>query len=192
LRKLLDELIGSPDDLDAVERERLRRVHELLLDVPAPPDVPRQLQTPAALRRRPERRRPAQALLAAALALLAFGAGFVAGDRRGDPEAVRTIAMSGVGDGLGAAATIELLPEDDAGNWPMDVHVDGLEPNARGGDWYELWLTKDGRPIASCGRFTVAADEVTVHLSVPYRLRGYDGWIVTRRGSDAALLTTPA
>ena len=72
----------------------------------------------------------------------------------------------------------------------MDVHVSGLEPTAGTEDWYELWLTKDGEAIASCGRFTVDADETTVRLSVPYKLRGYDGWIVTRRGSDTPLLTT--
>ena len=72
----------------------------------------------------------------------------------------------------------------------MDVHVTGLEPTADGADWYELWLTKDGKPIASCGRFTVDADETTVRLSVPYDLREYDGWIVTRRGSEAPLLST--
>jgi len=98
--------------------------------------------------------------------------------------------MVGVGEGRDASASIDLLPEDDAGNWPMDVHVSGLEPNARGDDWYELWLTKGGKPIASCGRFTVDSAETTVRLSIPYRLRGYDGWIVTRRGSDEALLST--
>jgi len=30
----------------------------------------------------------------------------------------------------------------------------------------------------------------TVTLSVPYGLRSYDGWVVTRRGSDRVLLTT--
>ena len=70
------------------------------------------------------------------------------------------------------------------------MHVSGLEPNAHGRDWYELWLTKGGKAIASYGRFTVAGGRTTVQLSVPYRLRAYDGWIVTRRRSDAALLTT--
>jgi hypothetical protein len=29
-----------------------------------------------------------------------------------------------------------------------------------------------------------------VTLSVPYRLRAYDEWVVTRRGSDEVLLST--
>jgi hypothetical protein len=187
--KRFEELIGAPEDLGPEERARLRRVHDLLLQVPPPPEVPRSLRTPSVVRLRPQRRRWVPALIAAALLAAAFGTGYVVG-RNGDPEVIRTISMTGVGEGRGAVATIELLPADDAGNWPMDVRVSGLEPNARGGDWYELWLTKDGKLIASCGRFTVEAGETTVRLSVPYRLRGYDGWVVTRRGSDEVLLTT--
>ena len=189
MRKRLEDLIGAAEDLAPDERDRLRRVHDLLLDVGPPPEVPERLRAPG-VRRLPSRRRPLTALLAAALAAAAFGAGYVAGTRDGGSDAVRTIPMMGVGEGRGASASIELLAEDEAGNWPMDVHVSGLEPNARGGDWYELWLTQGGKPIASCGRFTVQGGKTTVRLSVPYRLRTYDGWIVTRRGSDAALLTT--
>ena len=189
MRKRLEDVIGAAEDLTAAERDRLRRVHDLLLDVGAPPEAPERLRAPG-VRRLPTRRRPLTALLAAALAAAAFGAGYLAGTRDAGSETVRTIPMTGIGEGRGASASIELLPEDEAGNWPMDVHVSGLEPNARGGDWYELWLTQDGKPIASCGRFTVQADRTTVRLTVPYRLRSYDGWIVTRRGSDEALLTT--
>ena len=189
MSKRFEELIGAPDDLSAEESARLRRVHDLLLEVGPPPEVPPRLQAPT-VRRLPSRRRSLPALLAATLAAAAFGAGYLAGGRDGGAEVVRTIPMTGVGEARRASASIELLPEDEAGNWPMDVHVSGLEPNARGGDWYELWLTKDGKPIASCGRFTVDRTETTVRLSVPYRLHSYDGWIVTRRGSDEALLST--
>jgi hypothetical protein len=190
MRKRLEDLIGAAEDLTAEERDRLRRVHDLLLEVGPPPEVPEPLRV-SGVRRLPTRRRPLTALLAAALAAAAFGAGYVAGTHDGGSDAIRTIPMTGIGAGRGASVSIELLPEDAAGNWPMDVHISGLEPNARGGgDWYELWLTQDGKPIASCGRFTVHGEKTTVRLSVPYRLRAYDGWIVTRRGSDEALLTT--
>ena len=129
------------------------------------------------------------ALIAAALLAAAFAAGYLVGDG-GGPEVLRSISMSGVGEGQGASATIDVLAVDEAGNYPMDVEVTGLEPNAGSGDWYELWLTKDGKPIASCGRFTVDGGETNVRLSVPYGLRDYDGWIVTRRGSEEPLLTT--
>jgi hypothetical protein len=72
----------------------------------------------------------------------------------------------------------------------MRVLVRGLEPSANRSDFYELWLTEDGKPIASCGRFVVAGGLTTVTLSVPYGLRNYDGWVVTRAGSDQVLLTT--
>lgn len=176
-----DELVGEVGDRE--ERERLRRVHDLLLSVDPPPGVvaaPVQLQP----RRRPQR----IALLAAALAALAFGAGYVLGGS--DADAVRVIAMTGVGEASGASASIELLAEDEAGNWPMNVVVRGLEPSRNRSDWYELWLTHDGRLASSCGRFIVRGGRTEVTLTVPYRLRNYNGWVVTRRGSLQPLLTT--
>jgi Anti-sigma-K factor rskA len=185
--KRLEDLIGAPEDLSPEERERLLRVHQLLLGVPPPPDLPARLESPTVVPLR-RRRRYVPALIAAALLVATFAFGFLAG-RAGDPDVVRTVEMAGVGDAQGASASIELFELDDAGNWPMDLHVSGLPRTGHGG-WYELWLTKDGRPIASCGRFTVDEDGATVRLTVPYPLSDYNGWIVTRRGSDAALLTT--
>jgi hypothetical protein len=72
----------------------------------------------------------------------------------------------------------------------MRVLVRGLEPSRDRTDFYELWLTDDGKPVASCGRFIVAEGLTSVSLSVPYGLRRYDGWIVTRAGSSETLLTT--
>jgi hypothetical protein len=174
-----DELLGEVAD-DA-ERERLRRVHELLLSVDPPADF---ATPPVQLRRRPQR----LALLAAALAALAFGAGYLLGGDEAD--SVRVIAMSGVGEAQQASASIELLPEDSAGNWPMNMVVRGLEPSRGRSDWYELWLTRDGKRISPCGRFIVSPGRTEVTLSVPYGLRDYDGWVVTRRGSNRVLLTT--
>jgi hypothetical protein len=183
-----DELVGEVEDPQ--ERERLRRVHELLLAVEPPPDVPAAArQPPVVAGRRRERAKPLL-LLAAALAVVAFGAGYAVGDR--DPAPQRVIRMTGVGPEPDATASIRLLPQDEAGNWPMHVRVRGLEPSADRRDWYELWLTSDGEPIASCGRFVVGEGQTEVTLSVPYGLRRYDGWIVTRAGSEEPLLTTAA
>jgi hypothetical protein len=176
-----EELVGHVED--PAERERLRHVHELLLSVDPPPD---RVAAPARL---PERRRYRLALLAAALAAIAFGAGYLAGDG-GDVDAVSTISMTGAGEARDAWAQIALLPEDEAGNWPMRVRVSGLPPSGERFDYYELWLTKDGKPIGSCGRFRMHEGTTEVLLTVPYGLRGYDGWVVTRRGSDEPLLTT--
>jgi len=178
----VDDLLEGMDDPD--ERARLRRVHELLLSVEPPPE-------PAPpLRALPRRRRYLPALLAAALAVAAFGAGYVLGDRSADVEAIRVLPLAGVGEARAASASIELLPEDASGNWPLKVLLRGLEPSRDRQDFYELWLTKDGKLAASCGRFTVHPGLTVVTLSVPYGLRQFDGWVVTRRGSDQPLLTT--
>ena len=71
----------------------------------------------------------------------------------------------------------------------MNVRLRGLEPSRDRQDFYELWLTKDGKLTDSCGRFTIHSGLTTVTLSVPYGLRRYDGWVVTRRGSDELLLS---
>jgi hypothetical protein len=178
------ELVGEVED--ARERDRLRRVHDLLLAVEPPPEIPgtaqRAPQVAAARRGRPA------LLLAAALAVVAFGAGYLVGGREPAPD--RVVAMTGVGTERDATASIRLLPEDEADNWPMQVLVRGLEPSRSRDDFYELWLTDGGKPIASCGRFLVGEGLTSVSLTVPYGLRRYDGWIVTRAGSDDPLLTT--
>ena len=179
-----DDLVGEIED--PRERERLRRVHELLLSVEAPPERAAPLRIASVAP--PRRHGRAVALLAAALTIAAFGAGYLVGGRDASP--VRVITMAGVGAERDATASIELLEEDAAGNWPMRLLVRGLEPSRDRDDYYELWLTDGGKPVASCGRFIAAGGLTRVTLTVPYALRRYDGWIVTRRGSDQALLTT--
>jgi Anti-sigma-K factor rskA len=183
-----DELVGEIEDPE--ERQRLRRTHELLLSVDPPPELSGPLRaTPEGATAEPRRRRGrVAALLAAALATAAFGTGYLLGDRDAAPE--RVIAMSGAGAERDATASIEVLPQDGAGNWPMEVLVRGLEPSRDRDDFYELWLTKGGKPVATCGRFIVGDGLTTVTLSVPYGLRRYDGWVVTRAGSDEILLKT--
>jgi hypothetical protein len=182
-----EELVGDVDD--PRERERLRRVHDLLLSVDAPPErspTPGDAAPPPPASLLPRRRGRALILLAAALAAASFGAGWLTGARGGDAKPELVIAMTG----SGATGSIELLPQDAAGNWPMNVLVHGLAPSRDRSDYYELWLTKEGKQVESCGRFTVHPGVTTVTLSVPYALRNYDGWVVTRAGSDEILLTT--
>jgi hypothetical protein len=192
-----EDLVGA-DDLPPEERARLRRMHDLLLRVDAPAAVPERLRRSPSVggevptvrpALRPWRRlRPAFALVAAALVAAVFGAGYLLGDR--DVEPVAVIEMTGVGFADGANGSIELLPEDESGNWPMRLLIRGLEPSTGRQDYYELWLTKQGKLAAPCGRFTLHEGLTTVSLSVPYGLRAYDGWVVTRRGSDQPLLST--
>ena len=64
-----DELVGQ--DLGREERERLERVHELLVAAGPPPDFP----SARAVELRPRRRRGALLAIAAALAVAAFALG---------------------------------------------------------------------------------------------------------------------
>ena len=193
MKDSFDDLIDDGGPLDDVERARLRRVHELLLQVGPPPEVAPELRQPPTeepVRLLQRRRRAPLALAAAAIALAVFGAGYLVGDRAAAPGVERTIAMEGTASVSAASGAIELLEEDDAGNWPMRVRLRGLEPSEDREDFYELWLTRDGELAESCGRFTVHEGVTEVTLSVPYRLRAFDGWVVTRSGSDEPLLTT--
>jgi hypothetical protein len=188
-----EDLLEGVDD--PREQERLRRVHELLLSVEGPPELSPAIQEPPLpepVPLIPRRRRGALALLAAALAAAAFGAGWLGGARSDDVAPEREIVMSGVGETRGSFATIEVLPQDadENGNWPMRVLVRGLQPSKDRDDYYELWLTKNGKPADSCGRFLVHEGLTTVMLTVPYGFKRYDGWVVTRQGSDRILLTT--
>ena len=143
-----DALVG--DELDADERERLRRVHELLVAAGPPPDAPARAPVIPLARRR---RRGALLAVAAALAVAAFAVGVAVGDSRGETVDF-TISMSGAAD---AAATIDVFPKDEAGNWPMELEVDGLAP-PREGRLYELWLTRGGEPYVLCGSFLTTED----------------------------------
>jgi hypothetical protein len=185
-----DELVGG--ELGGADRERLRRVHELLVAAGPPPELPPELRADARagtvvpLRSAARRRLGAVAILAASLALAAFGAGFLVGDRtagRDEPE--RVVAMHGDG----GRASLAIFAQDDAGNWPMELTVRGL-PELPAGQSYELWLTKSGEPSARCGTFVVAGDKTVVPLNAPFRLRDFDGWVVTRTGTTTTLLTT--
>lgn len=179
-----EELIGT--GLETDERERLRSVHELLVATGPPPELPPALQTLPAERSAallPRRRRFALIAIAASLAAAAFGGGFLVGGRDATPQYV--VALAGTELAQEARGAIEVLPADADGNWPMRVTVSNLAAGT-----YELWLTKGGRPAESCGRFAITGTKASVTLSVPYKLKDYDGWIVTRRGSTRPLLTT--
>jgi len=189
-----DELVGP--DLDASERDRLRRVHDALLAAGPPPDlgprlgeppVPSADVVPLAPRRR---RRIALVALAAALAVAVFAGGFAAGSRHATPQAVRSVSMTGTPLAGRASASLALFGVDAAGNWPMKLSVDGLAPSTSGRP-YELWLTRHGRLVALCGSFVPKAQGTTVvPMNAPYRLTEYDGWVVVEEGSTAPVLST--
>ena len=185
-----NELVGG--DLAGDERERLLRVHELLIAAGPPPELPPQLATAPAEPKAtvvpiPRRRWRTASLAAAAVLLLAFGAGWVIGDRRGGDQVERTVAMAGP---HGAKASLDILDADSAGNWPMTMTVSGLPALGRGRT-YTLWLTKHRKLDSSCGTFVVEQDgTTTVRLNAPYHLKEYSGWVVVRTGTTTPLLRT--
>jgi hypothetical protein len=184
-----DDLVD--ETLDPVERERLARVHELLIAAGPPPELPPHLAMappePKATVIPIHRGRWRTAGLAAAAALLiAFGAGWLFGAHRGALDVQRTVTMTGAG---GAHASLAVLQVDEAGNWPMRMTVSGL-PTLGHGRTYTLWLTKKGQLQSPCGTFTVRKGTTTVRLNAPYRLKEYSGWVVVRSGTTKPLLRT--
>jgi hypothetical protein len=156
--------------------------------VPAPPaEVPNSLtQSVSRLAEKPaatqSRRRLALAFaLGAALAAASFGLGrWTNGD---DFETRFTVAMQPTENAHDAAAVIRVGERDEAGNWELELDVSGL-PELPPGEYYDLWLAKDGEYAATCGIFSVAGGETTVQMNVSYRLADYDAWVITRRQAD--------
>jgi hypothetical protein len=198
-RSDLDALVGG--DVPEPELSELRRVDELLRATPPPPEVPGSL-TAAVLAipgRRPfsqRRRLLAGVALAAALAAATFGIGTWVGGGSEGFQPVEKITLSATTQAPGAGMEIAVFPVDGAGNWPMLGDAWGLEPLGAGG-YYEVWLTRDGKPVASCGKFVVDAAGVAheVWLNAPYKLKGFDRWVVTAhvpgRGESEPLLDGP-
>ncbi len=186
-----DELVGS--DLAPGERERLLGVHELLIAAGPPPEPPSSLAAPPALeptRLAPRRRRVALVALAAAFGFAAFAAGFLIGDRGDQPGTFQVVAMTGTGVAPRASASIEIFDVDAAGNWPMEISVQGLGPSASGRP-YELWLTRGGELVMLCGSFLTEPDGTTVvPMNAPYKLKEFDGWVVVEEGTTAPVLET--
>jgi hypothetical protein len=187
---------GTPEEL-----AQLRSAHDMLIAAGPPPELsPRLAEAPAAARSRARstwgRRKGAAFLLAGAVAAAAFGIGYLVGDRgssdfqaRGTPIEMHPPASSP----STARASILIGDRDQVGNWPLLVRVSGLTPLPKG-RWYELYLTRQGKILAWCGGFNVkGAGRTTVHFSVPYQLKGFDGWVVTnskRHAKPPILLTT--
>ena len=178
------ELVG--DDLSPAERERLERVHELLVAAGPPPELPQELADPP----RPEgklvelarRRLRTGLVLAAAIVIAAFAVGYFLGARgegttSGSFTAEKTAVLGKSPDRL-AVVRIGQLDED--GNRPMDVSVDGLD-RLSDGDYYTLFMTRNGKPIVTCGTFNVSDEGVTtVRLSVAYDLERFDGLMLAK------------
>ena len=178
-----DDLVGT--DLPAAERERLLRAHELLLAAGPLPELPPQLEEP----REPQpgevvpffnqRRSAVYAIAAAAIALVAFGGGYLAGNRGGGFDAYRTVRMHGTALAPDSLASIQVGRANGDGNWPMLVKVSNL-PELPPGGYYTVWLTRHGKALAPCGTFRAHGNTTSVSFTVAYALKRFDGWVVTK------------
>jgi hypothetical protein len=169
------------EDLSPEERQRLRRVHELLLETGRPAELPPSLRRPPRIDQGPLLRawRPLALAFAGAIAIMlaSFTVGYRIGDDGFDFDHDFSIEMRGAEAAPNASATLEIGERDEAGNWPMVLKVRGL-PELPAGGRYLLYLTKAGQPRVSCGSFRVHEGETTAPLNAPYRFDRYDGWVV--------------
>ena len=169
------------------EREKLRGVHELLVEAGPPAELSAALKDAPrpgdvrVLRKASVSRKIA--LLAAAILVVgvAFSLGVATGSRSAaSPKTLKTLALSGTKVAPHAHATLDVQQEV-AGNWPMTLSVSGL-PKATAPVYYEVWLVRNGKPWAPCGEFVVSrpSESLTLKLTAPYSLERGDSWVVTR------------
>jgi hypothetical protein len=126
--------------------------------------------------------------LAAALGIALFGLGYLFGERDTTAEPARLLSLRGTSVAPGAQASMAVYAADAAGNREIELTVRGL-PELPSGSEYELWLTKDGEPVARSGSFVVDEGETTVvHLTTPWRPALREQWSVMREGSTQPLL----
>jgi hypothetical protein len=214
-----DELVDG-HGLRPGERERLRRVHDLLLEVGAPPEAPPSLreapEPPSPAQVVPYRRRRAPLLVAAALGLAAAGgAGYVLGERASSSESVPPATTTATTTAPGTT-TVTAVTTAPAPGGRTVVAMSGvgaaasasatveLLPRASSGDYpiriqlrglparetFELWVVDDGELDQLCGRFTTTEGLTDTVVAVPYRMRTRDDWVVVRPGTTEPLLRT--
>jgi hypothetical protein len=185
-----DDLVGR--EVSPAERARLHRAHELLVEAGPPPELSPEMDAvpwpddalgPVFGRRGKRRTRPM--LLAAAIAT-ALVVGLIVGQATTSSDATsidarETVELSGTKLADDAFATLQLGEAAKSGNWPMLLHVRGL-PKLENGGYYDLYLTKGGVPLVSCGTFN-ARGETDIRLSAAYNLERFDkdGWVVVRK-----------
>jgi len=178
------DLVG--EGLPPGEQERLERVHEMLIAAGPPPELPPELEEPPDGRQNvrelyqtglPRRRVGAALALAAAIALIAFVGGYIAGNSKSGPfESVRSVAL--VNDQ--ARATVRFGPRDANGNTPMLLNVEGLKKLAAR-DYYVLYMTRDGKPVVVCGSFNVGGPQsTTLRFPVAYDPGKFNGLEIAR------------
>jgi hypothetical protein len=183
-----EDLVGT--ELPPDERDRLRRAHDLLIQAGPPPELPPGLERAPRIEETPrwfrQRRRNLgrRVVLLGAATLTAALVGFLIGHST-NPNAVsteRVVKLAGTNLRPQASGTLELGKNDGHGNWPMVLRVKGLQSLPSGG-YYDLYLTKRGKPVVLCGTFNVGQGVTAIRLNAAYNLSHFDsnGWVVTRQ-----------
>ena len=166
------------EGLTPAERERLERVHTLLLAAGPPPELTAAIaQPPAQVIQFPVwRRRPMVAAFAAAVALVgaAFGGGYIVGNDSG-MKAAQVMSLRGQPNEL---ASLQIGAPDTVGNSPMILTVRGL-PKLGEHAYYELFTWRKGKPSYPCGGFKMENGTTSVHLTVPYELKPGTKLVIT-------------
>jgi hypothetical protein len=167
------------DGLTPTERERLERVHALLVAAGPPPELTAAIARPPAqvIQFPVWRRRPLVAALAAAVAVAgaAFGGGYVAGNDNGGMKAAQVMSLRGQSNEL---ASLRIGTPDAVGNSTMILTVSGLPKLGHG--YYELFTSRHGKPGYPCGGFKMLNNgTVKVQLTVPYELKPGTKLVVT-------------
>jgi len=174
------------EGLTPEERARLERVHDLLLAAGPPVELTPALAGPPAekaaaddnvveLPTNRRRRGGLVAVLAAAIALVAFGAGYLVGDRGGASDALRVVPIQGPG----ASGSVSVLPDEGGGNWPIELTIDGLPPQTGDRAYYELFTWRAGKPRYPCVGFKMQNGKTTIRFTVPYELKDGTKLVVT-------------
>jgi hypothetical protein len=165
------------------ERERLERVHRLLLAAGPPVDLPAGLERPPAqvIPLPFRRRRSTGVALVAAAALVAasLAGGYALGHAgKGGMTVVHTASLQSAGGGS-AFASLEVGKRYESGNWPIEMTVSGLKTLTNDRAYYLLLLWHNGKPAGVCGAFRVVDGKTKVHFDVPYAINDSTHWVVT-------------
>jgi hypothetical protein len=165
------------EGLTPAERERLERVHALLVAAGPPPELTAAIARPPAqvIQFPIWRRRPLVAALAAAVAVAgaAFGGGYVVGNDN-SMKVAQVMSLQGQPTEL---ASLRIGAPDQVGNSPMILTVTGLPQLEHG--YYELFTWRNGKPSYPCGGFRMESGTTSVHLTVPYELKPGTKLVVT-------------
>jgi hypothetical protein len=124
--------------------------------------------------------------VAAAVAAVAFGGGYALGhSKSGSTQAFKVVHVVAMHGPHGAQGVVRVSLRDSAGNWPMQVEVNGLPKQPNRSASYQLWLTQGHKPTELCGSFRVSGNPTVVKFTVPYALNGVDGWVVTAQSPNS-------